>query len=119
MFSTLKRVFTTFLASTGFYLSTSSLAHAATLNEVFTALAESLSSLPTLLSIICYVVGIILVISGFAYANKAKNFPQQAEVSTGIWRIVVGVCLIILPTIISAVAGSFGTAASAPGIPTF
>ncbi len=123
-FMRLKKSFTLpntqhFFWGISFFLTSTTSASAATLQEIINNIVEALGSVPTMLSILSFLIGCVLVISGFAYTNKAKNFPQQAEMSTGIWRIVIGVVLITLPTVINAISDLFGTDSTSITRPVF
>lgn len=119
MIKTLNTRYTKATLSVYFFFASTANSHAATLKDIFDDLARSLQSVPTFLSILCYIVGIYLVFSGVVYTNKAKNYPQQAEMSTGIWRIIIGVVLLILPFIINSIAESFGASSTTLSKPVF
>ena len=119
MFSKIKDTFLRLTLIPGIYFATISPSHAQDLGDIFKNLAKALGSAPLLLSICVYLIGILLVILGFMHTIKAKNFPQQASMGTGIFTIVVGCFLLGLPSIINAINASFGTGSSAIAKPVF
>jgi hypothetical protein len=81
-------------------------AAANTFSTVSTNLIASFQTIPGLLSALCYMTGIILVILGVIKIKEHMEKPDQTPLKEGITKLVVGGALLVLPFILSVVAGT-------------
>lgn len=101
--------------------STDAFAAAGGFDTIAGNIEESVGEVPRLLSVLSYLAGIGLGISGVLKLKDHVENPQNAPLKTGAVRLGVGGALLAMPTVLNAMTGSIGTAgtASIPDIPTF
>ena len=88
------------------------------IGEIATEASTDILQATSLISVLFYVVGAILVGVGLLKIKRHSDQPQQVTLGSGLMWILIGVALIVAPWIINAVADTFGTDAggSGPGI---
>lgn len=79
---------------------------------------QSITNVPSLIATASYIIGAGFVVMGLIKFNKARSHPQQADTGGAIIQVVVGAALIVIPLIITAVAGSFGNGGNTLSRPT-
>lgn len=85
------------------------------IGDLATEGATDLVALTGLVSVLFYVVGAILVGVGLLKIKRHSDQPQQVTLGSGLMWIFIGVCLIVAPWIINAVAETFGADAGGAG----
>ena len=91
-------------------------AAAVTFQEVSNNIISSFQNIPGLLSIMCYITGIILVILGVIKIKEHMEKPDQTPLKEGATKLVVGGALLAVPFLLDVVlntitAGGAGTVA--------
>ncbi|MEI8054391.1 MAG: DUF6750 family protein [bacterium] len=80
----------------------------ATIGTVATSVTSTLGSVLSLITAGAYVAGFGLTIGALFKFKQHKENPQQAPLGTCISMLLVGICLIFLPSIISVGGGTLG-----------
>ena len=85
------------------------------IGEIATEASTEILQATSLISVLFYVVGAILVGVGLLKIKRHSDQPQQVTLGSGLMWILIGVALIVAPWIINAVADTFGTDAGGRG----
>ncbi len=83
-------------------------AAAVSIGDMADAAAANLDAVGPLLAALFYVVGIALVGFGLVRLKRHVDQPQQATLAAALVTIVIGVALLMAPTLINGVAETFG-----------
>ncbi|MCM2344029.1 MAG: hypothetical protein NDJ24_05655 [Alphaproteobacteria bacterium] len=97
------------------YVMTTTPAHANNFNSIAQNIVESIASLPSLLSALSYMFGILLGTLGIMKIKDHVENPGQTPLKDGAVRLLAGGALLALPIIFEAMfltAGSDGNGAS-------
>ena len=81
---------------------------AQSLGDMADDMADDLDQVPDLLEILFYIVGIVLIGVGIMRFKRHADHPQQASLGGATATLLVGVGLVLLPVIGSAVMESIG-----------
>lgn len=88
---------------------TPELASAGTVSTVLHSVATTqLSSIPWMLSVICYIVGAFLMISGALSLKKHAENPASEPMGKGIARLVTGGAITSVPALAGIIQRSVG-----------
>ena len=82
------------------------------IGTVASSITGTLASVLSLIKSGAYVAGFGLTIGALFKFKQHKENPQQAPLGTCISMLVVGICLIFLPSIINIGGGTLGTSTS-------
>ena len=80
-----------------------------TIGSVASNVTGTLSNVLKLLTAGSYVAGFGLVVGALFKFKQHKENPQQTQLGTCITMLIIGICLIFLPSIISVGGGTLGT----------
>lgn len=93
-------------------------AAAVTFQEVSNNIISSFQNIPGLLSIMCYITGIILVILGVIKIKEHMEKPDQTPLKEGATKLVVGGALLAVPFLLDVVLNTIsgGAAGTVAGV---
>ena len=84
------------------------LGFAKSLGEMTQEAEKDLRLVSGFLAVVFYLLGILLVAFGFFRVKKHMDQPQQVTLASAIVAICVGAAMIAVPSIINAIAETFG-----------
>ncbi|CAL7959977.1 conserved membrane hypothetical protein [Gammaproteobacteria bacterium] len=96
------------ISSLSFYISYA-LADNVTIGSVASTVTGTLGNVLKLVTAGAYVAGFGLTVGALFKFKQHKENPQQAPLGTCVAMLIVGICLIFLPSIISVGGGTLGT----------
>lgn len=106
-------------AFTAGYMMTSSTAHANNFSSVASNIVASIANLPSLLSALSYMFGILLGVLGIMKIKDHVENPGQTPIKDGAIRLAAGGALLALPIIFESMletVGSDGAGASVASV---
>lgn len=104
------------VSALGFYIPYALGGTAETLGNVATNVQGTLGSVVKLLTAGAYVAGFGLTVGALFKFKQHKDNPQQVQLGTCISMLLVGICLIFLPSIVSTGGATiFGASAVSTG----
>lgn len=72
------------------------------LKEIAEGMSEQVKAVASLLVIVAYVAGVGFALTGVIQLKAHKDNPTQVPLSKPIVYLIVGICLLFLPTLISS-----------------
>ena len=101
-------------AFTAGYMMTTTTAHANNFSSIASNITTSISSLPSLLSALSYMFGILLGVLGIMKIKDHVENPGQTPMKDGAIRLAAGGALLALPIIFEAMLETSGSGGAAP-----
>ena len=101
-------------AFTAGYMMTTTTAHANNFSSIASNLTTSIQSLPSLLSALSYMFGILLGVLGIMKIKDHVENPGQTPMKDGAIRLAAGGALLALPIIFEAMLETSGSTGTAP-----
>lgn len=95
------------------YMMTSTTAHANNFSSVASNIVTSIASLPSLLTALSYMFGILLGVLGIMKIKDHVENPGQTPIKDGAIRLAAGGALLALPIIFEAMTNTPGAGAGA------
>ena len=114
---------TIFLLASAFFATTAIIspepALATSLGDMLDNSQKSLEEGTSFLEILSYLIGIVLVITGLLRFKRHSDYPQQVSLGSAIVVVLVGVALIALPALASALIETTGATNNSIQKPNF
>lgn len=77
-------------------------------NFIVQNIAESIGSLPGLVTALAYLLAVTIIVMGLIKVKEHVESPEQTKIQEGVVRILVGGALLAIPTIFEAMAETIG-----------
>ena len=87
------------------------------INEILQHLMDSITNLPTFISALAYILGLIMGVGGLFKVKEHVEDPDRVPLREGVVRFLVGGALFAIPTIFDAMYNTINAAGTLTGLP--